>query len=351
MKKEMIIIAHPEREYCERLSNYINEHGLLPLEAVSFSEKRKMLKFAECNPVAAMMIPAEWKDLCENTNPERKVLYFTEDERIKGEEPEYARKNRPEEKEDKAANYMVCRYHPADYMAGKLCEVIGISPGKRRLLSERTRLIGIYSPVGRCLKTSFSLTLGQMLASRYRVLYLNFENYSGFGKILGYSKPSDMADLLYYFLNLSDEFAEKMEKTIMQIGGMDVVPPALSFLDIESIQDTEWDLFLDTLIEKGNYDYIILDLSDYVKGLYEILLRCSFIYTMVPGDGVAMAKVEQYEVLLSSLHYGEILNRTRKVSPPVFRKLPIHPEELIHSELAEYTKKVTEDDFHWNVRE
>ena len=351
MKKEMVIIAHPEREYSERLSNYINEHGLLPFETVSFSEKRKMLKFAECNPVAALLIPVEWKDLSEKTNPERKILFLTEEETIQEEESEYARKNSLGENEDKDANYMVCRYHPADYMAGKICEAIGISPGKRRQISEKTKLIGIYSPVGRCLKTSFSLTLGQMLANRYRVLYLNFENYSGFGKILGYSKPPDMADLLYYFLNLSDEFAEKMEKTIMQIGGMDVIPPALSFLDIESIQDTEWDLFLDTLIEKGNYDYILLDLSDYVKGLYEILLRCSFIYTMVPGDGVAMAKVEQYEVLLSSLHYGEILNRTRKVSPPVFRKLPIHPEELIHSELAEYTKKVTEDDFHWNTKE
>ena len=61
-----------------------------------------------------------------------------------------------------------------------------------------------------------------------------------------------------------------------------------------------------------------------------------------------MAKVEQYEKLITNLHYGEILDRTKKVSPPVFRKLPIRPEELIHSELADYTRKITEDDFHWN---
>lgn len=333
MKREMVLIGHPEREYSERLSNYINEHGLLPFETVSFSEKGKLSRFSNGNRIPAIVIPPEWKDMLKKIDSSVKVLYLTEEE------------------DSDAEGETVCRYHPADYLAERICELTGVTYGRARALNGKTRLIGIYSPVGRCLKTSFSLTLGQMLANRYRVLYLNFENYSGFGKILGYSKPADMADLLYYFLNLSDEFSGKMEEVMMHIGGLDVIPPALSFMDMESILESEWDYFLNTLIEKGNYDYIILDLSDYVKGLYNILSRCSYIYTMVPGDGVAMAKIEQYEVLLSNLHYGEILDRTRKVTPPVFRKLPIHPEELIHSELAEYTKKVTEDEFHWSSRQ
>ena len=79
-----------------------------------------------------------------------------------------------------------------------------------------------------------------------------------------------------------------------------------------------------------------------------LMEKCSFIYTIAPNDGLAMAKVEQYEKILEELHYKDILNRTRKVTPPVFRKLPIRPEELIHSELAEYTRKITEDEFHWS---
>ena len=82
--------------------------------------------------------------------------------------------------------------------------------------------------------------------------------------------------------------------------------------------------------------------------MYHVLEKCSYIYTIAPNDGLAMAKVEQYERILEELHYKDILNRTRKVTPPVFRKLPIHPEELVHSELAEYTKKITEDEFHWS---
>lgn len=343
MQKEVIIIGHPEKEYVQRLSDYINEHELLPVEAVAFSEKSKLFRYKNNNPVSAIVIPLEWKETAEKKELTSNVIFFTEDEPL-----EESVCDPKEETGEKKKECRICRYLPADVIAGKICEVAGILPGKRRIACEKTKLIGVYSPIGRCLKTSFSLTLGQMLGTKYRVLYLNFENYSGFGKILGYSKPVDMADLLYYFLNLSDEFSGKMEEVMMHIGGMDIIPPALSFMDLESILEQEWEIFLNTLIEKGNYDYIILDLSDYVKGLYNILSRCSYIYTMIPNDGVAMAKIEQYELLLSSLHYSEILDKTRKVSPPVFRKLPIHPEELIHSELAEYTRKVTEDDFHWN---
>ena len=179
-------------------------------------------------------------------------------------------------------------------------------------------------------------------------LYLNFENYSGFGKVMGLTKPADMGDLLYYFLNLADGMHEKMNEMTVSVNGLDMIPPALSYLDIESVTEDEWEAFFDALVRKGYYDYIILDLSEYIKGLYKILRRCTCIYTFAPGDGVAMAKVEQYEKILRDLHYKDVLDRTRKVTPPVFRKLPIKPDELLHSELAEYTKKITEDDFHWS---
>ena len=328
MSKELIAIGHPEAEYAGRLTDYLNEHNLLPLKALAFSEKGKLTRFEKQNPLRLKIITPEWA-VGKKKEELGNCLFFTE--------------------EEEEGKMYVFRYRPADLMAKRICDSAGLTDMLTpRFREQKTKLIGIYSPVGRCLKTSFSLTLGQMLAARYRVLYLNFENYSGFGKVMGYNKKSNMADLLYYFLNLSEEFSEKMEEMVMDVGGMDVIPPALSFLDIENVTESEWDVFLTTLSDKGRYDYIILDLSDYMKGLYHVLEKCSFIYTITPTDGLAMAKVEQYEHILEELRYKDILCRTRKVTPPVFRKLPIRPEELVHSELAEYTRRITEDEFHWS---
>ena len=343
MQSEVVIIAHPDKEYVYRLADYLNEHELLPCKAVAFSEKEKIKPFENTHKVVLKVIPEEWAEL-------KRAIHGREDGRntdsIQAQQKSKILYISEEEKEDEMYAY---RYQPADLTGIRICLAAGLeAAGKRkRYREEDTKLIGVYSPVGRSLKTSFSLTLGQMLAVKYKVLYLNFENYSGFHSLLGYEKPSDMADLLFYFLNLTDEFPGKMQEATLCLNGMDMVPPALSFLDLESISEEEWEVFFTSLLKKRKYDYIILDLADHIKGLYEILRRCSLIYTPVPGDSMAQAKEEQYERLLNQLNYGEILDRTRKFSPPLFGRLPVKPEELLHSELAEYAKVITEEEFHW----
>ena len=66
-------------------------------------------------------------------------------------------------------------------------------------VGSKSILIGVYSPINRCLKTSFSLVLGQVLAKDQQVLYLSLEDCSGLSKIMGQSGPGDFSDVLYYY--------------------------------------------------------------------------------------------------------------------------------------------------------
>ena len=60
------------------------------------------------------------------------------------------------------------------------------------------KVLGVYSPVGRCLKTSFALTMGKLLAQEERVLYLNLEEFSGLSVLMKEEYKSDLSDLLYF---------------------------------------------------------------------------------------------------------------------------------------------------------
>lgn len=62
----------------------------------------------------------------------------------------------------------------------------------------KTKFIGIYSPVHRCLQSSFALTLGQLLSEKHPTLYLNFEHYIGISELLPERQSRDLADLLYF---------------------------------------------------------------------------------------------------------------------------------------------------------
>ena len=80
-----------------------------------------------------------------------------------------------------------------------------------RTTSHKMRIIGIYTPATRCLQTTFSITLGQMLARQRKTLYLNFEAYSGLGKMLNRQFQRDLSDLVYYLNCARDKLFYHME--------------------------------------------------------------------------------------------------------------------------------------------
>ena len=123
-------------------------------------------------------------------------------------------------------------------------------------------MIGIYSPVGRCLKTSFAFVLGQLLSKKHKVLYLNLESYSGLGKLLEKNFTRDLGELIYYLQNSKESFGCRMGGMIEQAAGLDILPPFASYLDLISVSGQEWIHLLQEIERNSTYEYIILDLSD-----------------------------------------------------------------------------------------
>ena len=88
--------------------------------------------------------------------------------------------------------------------------------------------------------------------------------------------------------------------------------------DFREVTKEEWNQLLDLILEKSIYKVIILDLGDTVDGLYDLLGRCSKVYTPYIEEGAAKAKLNQYEENLRSAGYGEILKKTvrRRMGKP-----------------------------------
>lgn len=117
-----------------------------------------------------------------------------------------------------------------------------------------------------------------------------------------------------------------------------ILSPAEIYHNLVGIRGEQWlDLFGE--IEKASeYEYLILDLTDGIMDLWDVLRGCDYIYTIARDDGLAMAKTQQYEKALQCMNYGDIATRTTKWKLPVFRQLPMRFEELTYGELACYIK-------------
>ena len=140
----------------------------------------------------------------------------------------------------------------------------------KKLEKKKMEVIGVYSPVGRTMKTTFALTLGQILAKKRACLYLNLEACSGFEYLLERSFDQTLGDLLYYQRLGSEQLITKMGSIVQSVNNLDYLPPVLSMEDIQSTTAQEWISLLQQIIDYSNYDVVILDLSDSVSQLYKV---------------------------------------------------------------------------------
>lgn len=332
MRKKQMVICDSNAEYAMRLQEYLEERRLFPCGVEFYTDWNRFVTcISERKPEVCIIS----EDFAERETEIRKIEKYTENLLILYED------------ENDISENGIYRYQNAEDFAQTVCELTDMKIRQSHRMKGKggTRFIGIYTPIGRCLQTSFSLVLGQMLAAKYRTLYLNFEAYSGFRQMMQQNFNADMADLLYYLKNLTPDFSRQFSEMKQTINGLDYIPPAFSYMDISNVLPNEWEHFLNTLESSGEYDFIILDLTDYVQGLYQILRSCSHIYTITKNDGIASAKLAHYESVLKELSYEDILDKTRKCSLPIYRQLPMGAEDLLYSELAEYTRKVLREDF------
>ncbi|MDR2044729.1 MAG: hypothetical protein LBQ15_10290 [Clostridium sp.] len=212
------------------------------------------------------------------------------------------------------------------------------------------RLIGMYSPVRRCLQTSFALTLGQMLAEEYKTLYLNFEHYAGITELVPDIQTRDLADLMYFLNGEKEKFRLWMKTMLHRCGELDYIPPMRAGQNLISVVGTEWKNLLQRIAELGEYEYVILDLSENIQGLFDILRMCGTVFTLTKADKLAQRKMTQYEQVLALYEYEDVLDKTHTYSLPLFRSLPEQMEQFTKGELASYVKGVIEDVVIWKRR-
>ena len=201
-------------------------------------------------------------------------------------------------------------------------------------------LIGVYTPLSRCLQTTFSLCLGMMLAKKDRVLYMNFEAFSGLEYMLDRTFRGSVSDLLYFNSCAREKISGQMRMMTEQVGGLDILPPMRSFIELRAIPPGEWLDLMRVMEQVSEYRYVILDLSEHVDHVFDILRACSLIYTLTRDDPFSEAKMRQYEALLSETEYQDVISRTRKLQLPVFRELPANLKWLTRGELADVVREL-----------
>ena len=328
MQKNILAVCDMEATYACNFVEYINQKRSIPFEVQAFTNVEKLAEFCQDSHVEILLISATaMKDEVSSLNVGKIIILS---------EGIY----------DPSLDRYPCiyKYQSSDMVIREVMNCYGvenITVVPNQANRRKTEIIGIYSPIGRAAKTSFALTLGQILTRERVVLYLNLEEYSGFEQLLECSYEKTIGDLIYYIRQGSANLFYKMSGMVQSVNNLDYLPPSLSPLDIQNTSYEEWMILINEIAKNSNYETIILDLGDGVADLYALLNECTKIYMPIRNDVMSVSKVKHFEHLLTMWNYEEVLKKIQKIKLPyhhVQKTGKAYMDELIWSEMGDYVK-------------
>lgn len=212
--------------------------------------------------------------------------------------------------------YQIGKYQSADRIIGEVFDAYVQVSSENILRSSgknRTKLVAVYSPIQRIGKTRFSIALGKAWALKKRVLYLNLETYSGLEK---FDEGQNLGDLLYYIRQGMGNLGLRIQASVRKMEELDCLNPIPMATDLKEITLREWESLLEQISECEMYDIILLDISESVQGVLEILNACDRIYMPVLEDEISVRKLKQFDRNTETLKLERIKHVTYRFLLP-----------------------------------
>lgn len=313
--------------YGARFADFVNQRERTPFTAMPFSSLVKLKEFAENHLVEILLIDRAALREVEGIRA-RQIITLAD-----GEVVELAEECP-----------VVYKYQSGDSIMREVMACYCKQPVENgaALLGAKASVIGVYSPVNRCLKTSFALTMGQLLARNERVLYINLEEYSGFSRLIAAQYEQDLSDVLYLYRQGAYNWL-KLKSIVYSWGGMDYIPPVRYAEDLNQVTPEDMALLLDRVARESGYEKLLVDVGQMGKGALPILENCDVVYMPVKDDCISAAKVEEFEEYVEAAGSTLLRERIHKLKLPYhnsFGRRDTYMEQLLWGELGDYVRQL-----------
>lgn len=264
--KSNIVVCDGDREYVEAFTTYLMEH-IPNISIYSFTSEEAFLRCEE--EFAVGILSKDFLSVLEFSGKEtvEEKLYLC-DENIA---PEF--EHLP----------MVYKYQSMEIVEEMLGRMLQKDMrdwwGKQR--DNKTRVIGIYSPIFHELSMPFGLSLCQVLRESGRVLFLDIEENSIMGAMTGQANEKSLMDLLYFVVQ-QDNFS--LGEFIHTFMGVDYISPFANPEEVNDISREAWEALMQYLLRAG-YDTVVILFGRTVQGFHSMVSMCQELVVLgKPGD-------------------------------------------------------------------
>ena len=323
--KRIMAVYDVDPFYADKFAEFTNQRETLPFTAVAFTSLERLRAYTQRQQIEILLVGAEVADEELEDIRTGQVIRLGDGGMAGPQESPVVYKY--QSSDNVLREVMACYQTQSEPMS---------FPAREMMCS----ITGVYSPVNRCGKTGFCLTMGQIMAKEQKVLYLNLEENSGLSQLTGTVYKSSLSDLLYYFKQ--GEYSRlRLNAVLYTLGGMDYVAPAAYAEDLAQVQPQDLKRLIQQIAADGEHDVILLDLGRLGWGAENLLEICTQIYVPTLEDCVSAAKLEEWKRYLENSGRGSLTERMRWVKLPgqnITGPAESYLERLLWGEMGDYVR-------------
>lgn len=297
--KRIMAIYDADPCYADKFAEYINRRDQCPFTAISFTSIDHLKSYADRQQVELLLAGSSTAAESFAAVRAARTVWLAGDG----------------DSHEKGA--VVYQYQPADVVLREVIACYQMQTGQclDRISAAGSRMIGIYSPVNRCGKTGFGLTLGRILAKEERVLYLSLEEYSGFSRLMGREHTVGLSDFIYHFRQ-REEAGFSVSTFVYSLEELDYIPPVAYGEDLAQLELADLAEMLKYCAASSGYNTIIIDFARFGKGVEQLFPLCGKMYIPVLDDLVSQAKLDQWQHFLDRSGQGNLWQQMQLVNVP-----------------------------------
>lgn len=325
--KKVMAVYDEDAFYAERLSDYVNrkEKGIFTAQA--FTSKEKLEEFAKGHEIDVLLTGERMADDEVSQIPSGQKIYLSE-----------------EQSAGNGAEKEIYKYQSGDDIIREVMAVYCETPEAQAafpgLLNKKKRVVGIYSPVGRCGKTCLALAVGQLLAKEEKVLFVSLDTFTGFSGLLDERWKRDLSDLIYYYKQGRFN-AIRLNSILYYLGDLAWLPPIRFPDDYNQITAEEMAALMTRILEESDYATLILDIGNYGKQVLPLLEICQVIYMPMKEDVFSQAKLQEFEEYVDDSGKRSLKDKFQKIHVPIVtgvKRMEHFPQELLWGDMGDFVR-------------
>lgn len=282
MAKIKIVLADSDVLYLSKLTDYFVEKTNM-FDVCSFTAKESMLKYIsdKQNKVDIIVFSEDLTDEAIGAADIPAKIFFSDGTFS-----------------DVTGFEAVNKYQKAEKIINALLMIYAEKTGRMEAVTtgdKQTKVIGVYSPVGGCGKTTLALALSMHIANRgKRVFYLNYEIINSTTELFYTAPQGSMSDV---FLSVqtkganvglsivANKYSDKMTK-------INFINPPESALEMNELTISEQIRLMRELDSLGEFDAVIADFdSGFAQSKIDLLDVCNVILMPFTSEPMSLCKI------------------------------------------------------------